>query len=204
VYRVHLNKSIRIETPATAFDPSVDLVAKDLRETPMVLTAVDKAWAKSTSPECIAAKTLIEALQVCMKMRKEHMTDTTDLLIGGVEASLWVAEQFATDLRFTFPNLSINTVSANKLLGIGEHETGKIIDAGVPYKLSPNTCVLLISQSGQTFPTLHATRQIANVVKERLWILTGCRNSKMEKVHTLIYCLCTTVFESLTVIYTVK
>jgi hypothetical protein len=42
------------------------------------------------------------------------------------------------------------------------------------------TCVLLISQSGQTFGTLHATHKLAGIVKDRLWIITGCANSKME------------------------
>jgi hypothetical protein len=37
------------------------------------------------------------------------------------------------------------------------------------------------SQSGQTFPSLHATRKITKLVRDRLWILTGCFNSKMEQ-----------------------
>ena len=40
--------------------------------------------------------------------------DTTDLLIGGVEASLWIGEQFAADMRTIFPLLNVVTVSANK------------------------------------------------------------------------------------------
>ena len=44
---------------------------------------------------------------------------TVDLLIGGIEASLWVAEQFAADIRNVFPKLNVITVSANKLLGLG-------------------------------------------------------------------------------------
>ena len=38
----------------------------------------------------------------------------TDLLIGGIEASLWIAEQWAADLRTIFPQLNVVTVSANK------------------------------------------------------------------------------------------
>ena len=47
-------------------------------------------------------------------------------------------------------------------------------------RINENTCVLLISQSGQTFSTLHATHKLANIVKDKLWILTGCNHSKME------------------------
>ena len=40
-----------------------------------------------------------------------------DLLLTGCEVSLWVAEQFASDLHLVFPDLKIVTLSANKLLG---------------------------------------------------------------------------------------
>lgn len=40
--------------------------------------------------------------------------DSVDLLIAGVEASLWLAEQFASDLRRIFPYLNVVTISANK------------------------------------------------------------------------------------------
>ena len=48
-------------------------------------------------------------------------------------------------------------------------------------RIDEHTCVLLISQSGQTFPTLHATRKISRLVNDRLWLLTGCVSSKMEQ-----------------------
>ncbi len=40
-----------------------------------------------------------------MKHRITNNIDSTDLLIGGVEASLWVAEQWAADLRLIFPQV---------------------------------------------------------------------------------------------------
>ena len=43
-----------------------------------------------------------------------------------------------------------------------------------------NTCVLLVCQSGQSFPSLHTTRKLIPHVKDKLWILTGCVHSKME------------------------
>jgi hypothetical protein len=49
-----------------------------------------------------------------MLRRMEKNLDTTDLLIGGVEVSLWMAEQWAADLRAIFPQLNVVTVSANK------------------------------------------------------------------------------------------
>lgn len=194
---------------SSAKGESSDIVANDLKDIPAVLKRIEQgnvksmlwyqskyskiillltiylvyfiAWASNVSPEYIAAKSLGEMLIDCMRARMALNTDTTDLLIGGVEASLWVAEQVATDLRHTFPKLNVHTVSTNKLMGYSDsHSSGKIIDSGTPYCICERTCVLIISQSGQTFPSLHATRKIASVVKDRLWILTGCHNSKME------------------------
>ena len=50
----------------------------------------------------------------CMRRRLLHNQDSVDLLLCGVEASLWLAEQFASDLRRIFPFLNVTTISANK------------------------------------------------------------------------------------------
>ena len=60
-------------------------------------------------------------------------------------------------------------------------------DDVLPRRIDSHTCALLISQSGQTFPTLHATRKVAKLVKNRLWLLTGCFNSKMEQAMVESY-----------------
>jgi len=121
-----------------------------------------------------------------MRHRSQTKTDSTDLIIAGVEISLWVAEQFAADLRGIFPQLNIVTVSANKLLGLGDSgSAGKVFFPGADHVLTRRideyTCALLISQSGQTFPTLHATRRVASLICERTFLMTGCFNSKMEQ-----------------------
>lgn len=62
----------------------------------------------------MASQSLSECLVKCMKNRLMTNKDTTDLLISGVEASLWMAEQWAADLRVIFPQLNVVTLSANK------------------------------------------------------------------------------------------
>ena len=47
--------------------------------------------------------------------------------------------------------------------------------------VSHHTVVLLISQSGQTFPTLHATRLMVNLLRENVFMLVGGTNTKMEQ-----------------------
>lgn len=102
------------------YDPSIDLVANDLRDIPRVLHSINEAWADPSSPNFISGRCLAKSLVECIKAKHLSGDDNcTDILIGGIEASLWVAEQFATDLRSLFPELNISTISANKLLDVG-------------------------------------------------------------------------------------
>ena len=41
--------------------------------------------------------------------------------------------------------------------------------------------------AGQTFPTLHATRELCRVVGGRVWLMTGCFGSKMEQAMVESY-----------------
>ncbi|RYH31978.1 hypothetical protein EON65_01560 [archaeon] len=193
-----ISRSVTITSAPIPYDPNVDLVAEDLRITPAVLSAIDRAWSNAASMERQAGEALATCLVNAMYRRATNPKDTIDLLIGGVEVSLWLAEQFAADLRRIFPHLNVATASANKLLGMGEDNPSKVffpVSDDIPSrKIDSNTCVLLVSQSGQTFATLHATRKMAKFVPDRLWILTGCFNSKMQqalldsyKEHKIIY-----------------
>ena len=74
-----------------------------------------------------------------------------------------------------------------RLIGFGDDNPSQVFfpaaDEVLFRRIDPqHTCILLISQSGQTFSSLHATRKLAQHLPERLWILTGCFNSKMEQV----------------------
>jgi hypothetical protein len=125
-----IDRCVSIKVAPVPYDPSVDLVSQDLKVSPAVLAAIDKgniielkfkmsdyvipAWSNSSSIEYITGKSLSENLVACMRQRLSSNSDTTDLLIGGVEISLWLAEQFAADLRSIFPSLNVLTASANK------------------------------------------------------------------------------------------
>eukprot|EP01035_Chromulina_nebulosa_P018923 gene18923-24727_t len=161
-------------------------VAEDLKATPAVLNMINIAWDNPKSIERISAKALANCLTSCMSTRLSTQLDTIDLLVGGVEVSLWIAEQWATDLRAIFPQLKIVTISANKLLCLGNENPEKVFFPGSdsidPRQIDSNTCGLLISQSGQTFPTLHATKVLTQLLGDRLWLLTGCFDSKIEQI----------------------
>jgi hypothetical protein len=77
--------------------------------------------------EALAFK-LHEAM-AARRSRGPHSDRYIDLLVAGVEASLWLGEQFCSDVKNMFPHISIATVSANKLLGIGAHSNRKVCTA---------------------------------------------------------------------------
>ncbi len=109
-----LSRSLSITSAPIPYDPKVDLVAADLKVTPAVLNAIDHAWSNPQSIERVAGNALAQNLVGAMHKRIVQQKDTIDLIIAGVEVSLWLAEQFAADLRLIFPNLNVATVSANK------------------------------------------------------------------------------------------
>ena len=51
-------------------------------------------------------------------MRPERSEADVDLLITGVEVSLYVGEQFCSDIKALFPKLAVQVVSSNKVLGL--------------------------------------------------------------------------------------
>ena len=177
-------RAVTVLAAPLPYDPRKDLVLEDLRVTPAVLREIDRAWADPCSIEFIAAESMGEILNECMHRRLTYNLDTIDLMIAGVEASLWVAEQFSADLKVAFPQLNVVTISANKLLGLGCENADKVYFPGsdeiLSRRLDSSTCAILISQSGQTFPTLHAARKLSQLVRDRLWLITGCFHSKME------------------------
>ena len=86
------------------------------------------------------------------------------MLICGCEVSLWVGEQFASDLHNAFPQLKVVTLSSNKILAqlgqaFPQPQTGFCFNE-TSYKLA-NSPVMLITHSGGTCATLN----IANLPK---------------------------------------
>ena len=87
----------------------------------------------------------------------EHLKaiNEIDILITGCEVSLWVAEQFASDLSVIFPGLVVKALSANKLLAL----KGQLLPhpitgfAGSQWNLT-DTLVIIVSHSGGTFAPL--------------------------------------------------
>ena len=96
-----------------------DPVGRDIADIPVVCRRIQEDWAEpSSSLNRLSAFTLLSKLRkrLLMHQLQEH-DQAVDLLITGCEVSLWVGEQFASDLHNAFPQLRVITISANKLLG---------------------------------------------------------------------------------------
>jgi len=91
-----------------------------------------------------------------------------DVLILGVENSLWLGQQFAADLSRIFPLLDVTAMSSNWVLGLLQQAHGHVEPTNFAlsrrnFRLSPEAVVLSISQSGTTYPTVWATRLLARL-----------------------------------------
>ncbi|CAI5468363.1 unnamed protein product [Closterium sp. Yama58-4] len=177
---------------SAAPSPPRDLVEADLRAIPRVLEAIRADWEDPRSLNRRTAAALVAMLQAKAEAavaageaaggmsRKE-----IDVLVTGVETSLWVGEQFAADLQNCFPQLRVVAVSANKVIGVMGNARGAISTAGFALSRlgaalpTRQAIVLALSQSGQTFPTLHATRILAKHCPGRVFVCTGMLDCKM-------------------------
>lgn len=130
----------------------------------------------------------------------------------GVEVSLWVAEQFAADVTEFVPGATATAVSANQLVG-GDQVYFAARDSKGALSLRAlalaRTVVLVLSQSGQTFPALKATARLCNRLGDRVFVMVrerrptiyvtfngGARSSCQPRVATttrascFVFCVC--------------
>lgn len=111
---------------------SQDLIANDIRDTPGICASIQDDWLGVGNDSMFSLNRLTAwNLGRCLKSRLEKYANKefhtcpnrVDILVTGCEVSLWLAEQFASDLQKSFPKLRIVAVSSNKLLGLyGQEE----------------------------------------------------------------------------------
>jgi hypothetical protein len=162
---------------------SKDPVGQDIQEIPKVLDSIVADWQNPTSLNCQSANYLAEMLieKAKSRMQKQRANipiqsnlstgeSPLDLLIIGVESSLWLGEQFAEDLHTLLPTLSVRACSANQILQRLKYDFKSL-------HLDNYSIVLAISQSGQTFSTLQATSTFEQLRQQKkvgeLFVMTG-------------------------------
>ena len=154
-----------------------DPVGDDISAIPNVIKRIQEDWNEpSESLNRVTTFTMKKLLtKRLLNHEKDQHDGSVDLLITGCEVSLWIGEQFASDLHNAFPKLKVVTLSANKLLAqLGQAfpvpNTGFYFNE-TSYDFT-NTIVLLLSHSGGTFATLN----VSNLLKgytPHLFVVTG-------------------------------
>jgi hypothetical protein len=141
---------------------ATDPVLADIRDIPKVCQSIQDEWKSDKAATSLNRLTAFN-LSRCLRSRLEaHIAGKThpraiDILLTGCEVSLWLAEQFASDLQKAFPNLRIKAVSSNKLLGLYGQEIA-VPAFGFPDDPATHhlhdAIVIIVSHSGGTFAPL--------------------------------------------------
>ncbi|CAM9093931.1 unnamed protein product, partial [Phaeothamnion confervicola] len=142
--------------------------AEDLRSIPRLVNRINLEWSMLCSTNCLTATAFFDALAATARAHRGCF-GSVDLLVMGVESSLWISEQWGGDVRKAFPGLNVVVASANKVLGSSATTTREVHFCGFSRitrdDLSRDRPVVLsVSQSGQTFGTLHAVELLLEIV----------------------------------------
>jgi hypothetical protein len=161
-------------------EESDDLILTDIHDIPKVCRSIQDEWKSDRASTSLNRLTAYN-LSRCLRNRLEsHVNGTVhphaiDILLTGCEVSLWLAEQFASDLQKSFPALNIQAVSSNKLLGLYGQEIA-IPTLGFPYRHKAHhmhdAIVIIVSHSGGTFAPLSCSNL--------LQVCVGCENDFSE------------------------
>ncbi|CAK0825983.1 unnamed protein product [Prorocentrum cordatum] len=146
----------------------LDPVARDLHDVPSVLQQVEDAWKDRASLNHQSGRRFGRCLaELLARKRREGggVGDSIDVLVFGIENSLWLGQQFAADLKRMMPLLNVTALSSNWLLGMlqeaqGHLEPRNFAISRLSFGLSQGALVLGISHSGTTYPTVWAARAL--------------------------------------------
>jgi hypothetical protein len=112
-----------------------DPVLKDIHDIPRVCSEIQEDW-HHVGLNRMTAWNLANCIRSRLKARIDGRIEChggqVDILVTGCEVSLWVAENFVSDLQKAFPKLFIKAVSSNKLLGLFGQELAMPC-TGFPY-----------------------------------------------------------------------
>lgn len=161
-----------------------DPVAVDIAEIPSLLRQIHDDWSNPgsgnrQSADYLAQLLIAKAANLAQKqevLRQAGLDDSlaksrhVDLLLTGVENSLWLAEQFAEDLQALMPRLTVRTLSANAMLLALQNDIESL-------SLARQSIVLVLSHSSRTFPSRKVMEACDLMVRREVirefFILTG-------------------------------
>ena len=103
-------------------DDCADPVLADIKDIPRACQQIQDDWREGVGVNRMTAWNLAN----CLSERMRTIVDGTiprhggqvDILVTGCEVSLWLSEQFASDLQKRVPRPFVTAVSSNKTLGM--------------------------------------------------------------------------------------
>lgn len=145
---------------------SKDVVARDLMQIPSLLNDIDLCWCDSMSMNYKSAEHFAKLLLQRLRGRQAECGQglrQIDLLVFGVESSLWLVQQFCADLARLFPTVNAVAMSSNVVLGLLQSGPGSVPAYNWTYgpdsfHISSRTLGVAVSHSGTTYPTVWAAR----------------------------------------------
>jgi hypothetical protein len=169
-------------------EESSDLVLSDIRDIPTVCRAIQDDWDVKSACTSLNRLTAFN-LSRCLRDRLDaHVAGTVssravDILVTGCEVSLWLAEQFASDLRGSFPKLRTMAISSNKILGLYGQDIA-LPSFGFPFSPKTHylhdTIVIIVSHSGGTFAPLSCSNLLTSTTKN-IFVVTSEWDTQIGK-----------------------
>ena len=158
-----------------------DAVGADIRDIPRALRDITEAMdGENAMPTYCLGKELMKRIRAYDKGTHDG---SVDVLLTGCEVSLWLGEQFASDLHLLFPKLNIQTVSSNKLLGLQGQDFASP-QVGHQYHEESwdlqDTIAIVISHSGGTFGPLAVSNLLQGFTKN-LFVITSEWDTQIGK-----------------------
>jgi hypothetical protein len=169
-----------------------DPVLHDIKDIPKVCNDIQNDW-RNLNPEGISynrltAWNLARRLRVRLELHTKGLsqkTGTIDILLTGCEVSLWLAEQFGSDLQKAFPRLRILSVSSNKLLGLyGQDMSIPVVGFPISEKTQSlnDTIIIIVSHSGGTFAPLACSNLFQSNARN-IFLVTSEWDTQVRMAH---------------------
>lgn len=163
----------------SGFGGSKDCVAKDIEHIPWLVREIDTTWSNQDSLNRISSDNFALKLLKILSSKQagawrgvgdKGPGARIDLVVFGVETSLWLGQQFVADLQRLFPSLNVVAMSSNVLLGLLQRGAAHVNPSNWTYSedsfdIDKDTLGLALSHSGTTYPTVWAARLLRSHTK---------------------------------------
>jgi hypothetical protein len=167
---------------------SDDLILQDIEDIPKVCEAIQDDWHSKKAATSMNRLTAYNLSRCLRKRLDNHIAGkvhhrSVDIVLTGCEVSLWLAEQFASDLQKAFPRLRIKAISSNKILGLFGQEI-QVPSLGFPFEGDSyslhDSIVIIVSHSGGTFAPLSCSNLLQSTT-QNIFVVTSEWDTQIGK-----------------------